>query len=283
MANYYCLMAGLPDIKLSDTQPGYSMQNLVEELHESLTAWDARLMANYFFLQKDCRNIVSLLKNPDAEIEQFGSLTLEQYKDLIKSAQEMNFNVHRYPAFMSQFARQWEFNKDKKGFFPEDEILFQFYNYAIQTCSNRFIRKWYQLNLDINNILTAMLVRKQGWSVSDFIKGEGEVQTLLLENKTSELGASANVDYIKELNQIVDETDPVKKEKMIDALKWIWLDEQTFFEPFSLDAVFAYVCKLEMQHRWAKLDVEKGKECFGQIIENLRGEARVPAEYKRNV
>lgn len=283
MANYYCLMAGLPDITLSDTQPGYSMQNLVEELHESLTAWDARLMANYFFLQKDCRNIVSLLKNPDAEIEQFGSLTLEQYKDLIKSAQEMNFNVHRYPAFMSQFARQWEFNKDKKGFFPEDEILFQFYNYAIQTCSNRFIRKWYQLNLDINNILTAMLVRKQGWSVSDFIKGEGEVQTLLLENKTSELGASANVDYIKELNQIVDETDPVKKEKMIDALKWIWLDEQTFFEPFSLDAVFAYVCKLEMQHRWAKLDVEKGKECFGQIIENLRGEARVPAEYKRNV
>lgn len=282
MANYYCLMAGLPDIKLSDIQPGYSMQNLIEELHESLTAWDARLMANYFFLQKDCCNVVSLLKNPDAEIEQFGGLTLEQYRDLIKSAREMNFNVHRYPAFMSEFARQWEFNKDKKGYFPEDEILFQFYNYAIKTCPNRFIRNWYQLNLDINNILTAMLVRKQGWSVSDFIKGEGDVQTLLLENKVNELGLSADVDYIKELNQIVDETDPVKKEKMIDALKWIWLDEQTFFEPFSLEAVFAYMCKLEMQHRWAKLDVEKGKECFGQIIENLRGEARVPDEYKRN-
>lgn len=274
-------MAGLPDINLSDAQPGYSMQGLIEELHESLTPWDARLMANYFFLHKDCRNIVALLKDPDAELEPFGSMTPEQYADLIKSAREMNFNVHRYPAFMSEFARQWEFNKDKKGYFPEDEILYQFYDYAIRTCSNRFIRRWYQLNLDVNNILTALLVRKQGWNVSDFIKGDGEVQTMLLENKANELAVSLDLDYVNELNQIVDETDPVKKEKRIDALKWIWLEEQTFMEPFSLEAVFAYICKLEMQYRWANLDVEKGKECFGQIIDNLRGEARVPEEYKR--
>ena len=40
------------------------------------------------------------------------------------------------------------------------------------------------------------------------------------------------------------------------------------------------MCKLEMQYRWANLDVEKGKESFEQIIENLRGEARVPDAYK---
>jgi hypothetical protein len=79
--------------------------------------------------------------------------------------------------------------------------------------------------------------------------------------------------------KIVDEQDPVRKEKMIDAFKWIWLDERTFFEPFSIEAVFAYLCKLQMQERWAKLDVEQGKETFQKIIDDLRSEAQVPEEF----
>ena len=280
MANYYCLIAGLPDIDLSDSHPGYSMDELVEQLHESLTPWDARLMANFFFLQRDCKNLVGYLKDPEAELMYQGAYTKEQYKDLVKSAEEMNFNVHRYPSFLSIFAREWAFNKDKKGYFPEDEILYLFYKYAIDNCSNKFVREWYQMNMDINNILTAILARKYGWNIADYIKGEGEVQEKLREENTPDFGLSREMDYMKELIQIADQDDPVKKEKMIDALKWLWLDDNTFFEPFGIESVFAYMCKLEMQYRWANLDVEKGKESFEQIIENLRGEARVPDAYK---
>ena len=137
------------------------------------------------------------------------------------------------------------------------------------------------LTLDINNILTAMIARKQGWNLTDFVKGTGEVQDMIRENKTKDFDLSLEYDFVKDLMKIVDEDDPVKKEKMIDALKWLWLDDQTFFEPFSIESVFAYLCKLEMQYRWAKLDVEQGKETFKQIIENLRGEARVPEEFVR--
>lgn len=280
MANYYCLIAGLPDIDFSDSHPGYSMDELVEQLHESLTPWDARLMANFFFLQRDCKNLVGYLKDPEAELMYQGAYTKEQYKDLVKSAEEMNFNVHRYPSFLSIFAREWAFNKDKKGYFPEDEILYLFYKYAIDNCSNKFVREWYQMNMDINNILTAILARKYGWNIADYIKGEGEVQEKLREENTPDFGLSREMDYMKELIQIADQDDPVKKEKMIDALKWLWLDDNTFFEPFGIESVFAYMCKLEMQYRWANLDVEKGKESFEQIIENLRGEARVPDAYK---
>ena len=280
MANYYCLIAGLPDIDLSDSHPGYSMDELVEQLHESLTPWDARLMANFFFLQRDCKNLVGYLKDPEAELMYQGAYTKEQYKDLVKSAEEMNFNVHRYPSFLSIFAREWAFNKDKKGYFPEDEILYLFYKYAIDNCSNKFVREWYQMNMDINNILTAILARKYGWNIADYIKGEGEVQEKLREENTPDFGLSREMDYMKELIQIAEQDDPVKKEKMIDALKWLWLDDNTFFEPFGIESVFAYMCKLEMQYRWANLDVEKGKESFEQIIENLRGEARVPDAYK---
>ena len=281
MANYYCLMAGLPEIHFSDTKPGCDMDEFLEQLQESLTHWDAKLMANYYFLLHDCRNLVAMLKDPEAELKYPGKFNREQYIDLITSARELNFNVHRYPVFMSEFARAWNFNKDKKGYFVEDEMLCQFYMYAISTCSNEFVRSWYQLNMDINNILTAMLANRQGWKAADFIKGEGEVQTMILENNAKDFIKHVGMDNVQELKKIVEETDPVKKERMIDVFKWLWLDEQTFFEPFSIDAVFAYMCKLEMQYRWANLDVEHGKARFQQIIDDLRGSARVPEEYKR--
>ncbi|MBO7138648.1 MAG: DUF2764 family protein [Bacteroidaceae bacterium] len=280
MANYYCMIAGLPDIDLQDTKPGMSIEEMREQCEEQLTAYDKKLLF-YFFLHFDCVNLVKLLKNPDASIDQWGNFSLEQLRDLITSATELNFNVHRYPSFMSIFAREYSFNKEKAGYFPEDEMAYQFFDYAIQTCPSRMMRRWYKLNLDITNILTAMLARKQGWSVGDFIKGDGEVQEMIRENKTKDFNLTNELDYIPELMKIVEEADPVRKEKMIDAFKWIWLDERTFFEPFNMEAVFAYLCKLEMQERWAKLDVEQGKETFRKIIDDLRSEVRVPAEFKK--
>lgn len=278
MANYYCMIAGLPDIDLKDAKPGLSIEEMREQCEEVLTPGDRKLLF-YFFLHFDCVNLVKLLKNPEADIDQWGNFSLEQLRDLITSATELNFNVHRYPAFMSIFAREYAFNKDKAGYFPEDEMAYQFLDYAIKTCPNRMMRRWYKLNLDITNILTAMLARSQGWSVGDFIKGEGEVQEMIRENKTKDFNLGLEFDYIPQLMKIVDEKDPVRKEKMIDAFKWIWLDERTFFEPFDMAAVFAYLCKLEMQERWAKLDVEQGKETFQKIIDDLRSEAQVPEEF----
>lgn len=278
MANYYCLMAGLPDIELSDTHPGYTFEQLKEQCDESLTKEDKKLLF-FFFLKYDCMNIVRLLKDPDAEVDPLGNFSLDQYRDLLTSARELNFNVHRYPSFMSIFAREYSYNKDTEGYFPEDEMMLAYLQYCLRECPDKTMKKWYQLTLDINNILTAMIARKQGWNVTDFIMGDGVVQEMIRENKTKDFDLSLQYDYVKELMKIVDEEDPVRKEKMIDALKWTWLDDATFFEPFDIDALFAYLCKLEIQRRWEKLDVEQGKETFKQIIENLRGEAKVPDEF----
>ena len=282
MANYYCLMAGAPELALTDAKPQVSVVDFREQASMELSSLDARILEQYFFLEEDCRNLVRLLKNPDAELLPGGNYSREQFEDLMKSAREINFNVHRYPAFMSEYARQWTYNKDVEGYFPEDEIIYQFYNYVICNCRNVFVRRWYELNLDINNILTAVLARQQGWSVGDFIKGDNEVTEMIRENKTRDFDLGHEFDYVKDLMKIVDEPDPVDKERMIDSMKWLWLDEYTFFDPFNFEALFAYFCKLKIKERWARLDVEQGKATFENIIENLRGEARVPAEFKLN-
>lgn len=280
MGNYYCLMAGLPDIALEDTAGSVSMEEMREALDEVLSDKDKKIIS-YFFLQKDCLNIVELLKNPQAELTEMGNMTAEQYADLYTSATEMNFNVHRYPAFLSEYVRAYAYNKDKAGYFPKDDMLYQFYDYAIKTCPSEMVRQWYQLNLDITNILTAMLARKNGWSVADYIHGDNEVTEMILTNNTRDFNLMLEYDYVADLMKIVDCQDPVEKEKKIDAFKWLWLDEQTFFESFSVDAVFAYLCKLDMLARWERLDVEKGQQAFRQIIDDLRSVAKVPEEFTR--
>lgn len=273
-------MAGLPDISLDDNKTSVSMAELKEEMDGVLSAADKKIIS-YFFLQKDCLNIIELLKDRNSKVAEDGNMTMEQYVDLFTSATEMNFNVHRYPAFLSEFVRSYAYNKDKAGYFAKDDMLYQFYKYAIDTCPSKMVRAWYQLNLDVTNILTAMLARKNGWNVSDFIQGENEVTEMILTHNTKDFDLMHEFDYVAELMKIVDCEDPVEKEKKIDAFKWLWLDECTFFEPFSIDAVFAYLCKLDMLARWECLDVEQGQKAFRQIIENLRGAAKVPDEFVR--
>lgn len=270
------MMAGLPDITL-DSKLDISIPDIREEIDMNFSDRDKKLIF-YFFLENDCKNLVKLLKDPNAEIDPNSNYIMEQYRDLITSAREMNFNVHRYPAFMSEFARNYNYNKDTEGYYPEDELQLAFYEYAMQ-CPDKMISDWYKLNLDINNILTAMIARKNGWNVSDFIKGDNEVTEMIRTNTTKDFDLSAEYDYVKDLMAIVDCEDPVEKEKKIDAFKWLWLEEQTFFNIFSVDAVFAYLCKVNMLTRWEKLDVEQGQAKFRQIIEDLRGEAKVPEEF----
>lgn len=270
------MMAGLPDITL-DSKLDISIPDIREEIDMNFSDRDKKLIF-YFFLENDCKNLVKLLKDPNAEIDPNSNYIMEQYRDLITSAREMNFNVHRYPAFMSEFARNYNYNKDTEGYYPEDELQLAFYEYAMQ-CPDKMISDWYKLNLDINNILTAMIARKNGWNVSDFIKGDNEVTEMIRTNTTKDFDLSAEYDYVKDLMAIVDCEDPVEKEKKIDAFKWLWLEEQTFFNIFSVDAVFAYLCKVNMLTRWEKLDVEQGQAKFRKIIEELRGEAKVPEEF----
>ncbi len=280
MANYYCLMAGLPDLNLNDAKPACRLEQMKEDCEEVLTTKDRKLMT-FFYLKWDCMNIVRLLKNPEAETETLGNFSDEQYQDLLTSARELNFNVHRYPAFMSEFVRNYPFNREKKGFFAEDAMLREYLEYVIKNCPNKLMKEWCRITMDINNILTAMIARRQGWNVGDYIQGENEVTELIRTNSTKDFNLSLEFDYVKELMLIVDEPDPVKKEKRIDAFKWVWLDDQTFFEPFSVEALLAYLCKLEMLERWEKLDTESGKEAFRQIIEDLRGEVKIPAEFTK--
>lgn len=280
MSNYYCLMTGVPTISL-DSPSSMSYAQFREECEQTLTAADKKLLS-YSYLRQDCQNLVKLLQNPDVEITFEGNYTVAQLKRLIEQAQDPESKVdEEFPKFLPNFIRQSYLpNQDKANYFADDAVMLAYYEYAMK-CKNKMIAQWFQLNFNLSNILTALIARQNGWNVADYIKGEGEINEMIKTNKSKDFDLSREYDFVAELMKIVDIADPVEKEKKIDAFKWLWLDEQTFAEFFSIEAVFAYLSKLEMQYRWELLDPQKGKETFTQIIESLRSEAKVPAEFVR--
>ena len=278
MANYYTILTGQPPLKLNDVATRASLVQLKPVVTEAASGTDARYVSD-FFLKFDCMNLVKLLKNPEAQqLDQRGNLSREQLEELIQSERGTGWNVENVPTFLKEFADIYQQRAGKRNYFPEDDILLSYYNYTTHT-DHAGLRAWYQLNLDLQSLMTALVARKNGWNVADYVTDEGEFFDALRTNTASDFGLAASMPFVTDVIKIANETDPVEKEKKMDALKWTWLDEHTFFEPFDITALIAYLARTELLDRWALLDVEQGKARFTEIIENLRGEARVPEEF----
>lgn len=252
MDNYYSLLTGLPDITL-DGRTNYTLAQLREDIDENVEGADRDIL-DYFFLKEEADSLVETLKAGE---------TLDEDE------------VEALPGFMQKFVEVYTQKSSVNGFIPEDQMSLCYYEWAM-ACKDKFVSDWYTLNFNMTNVLTALLARRNGWKVGEYVLGDGEIADMLRLSKAKDFDLSKEYDYISELMNIVDEQDPVQKEKKIDAFKWMWLDERTFDDFFSLHALFAYLLKLQMLERWEKLDVEQGKEKFTEIIEGLRSSAQVP-------
>ena len=280
MAGFYCLLSGLPHLRLEDaaaeTVSLAEMRELLDE--ERVDGRDARML-DLFFLHGDCRNLLALLKDSDAEMPCIGVFGRDELQEMIADAMEEVFeDDRRFPAFMAEFVREFVKHRGEKGYFAEDRIMLRYWMYLMENGSD-FVARWAELNLNVSNILTALICREQGWNVADYIYGDNDVTYMILNRQSADFDLSREVDYVPELMRIVQESDPVLKERRIDAMKWVWLEDETFQEPFDVNAVFAYLLKVQMLERWAVLDPERGREAFTEIIENLRRECRVPDEF----
>ena len=280
MANYYCLMAGLPDLRLGDSKPALSLTEMKQEVEAVVSGRDRRLLDDYF-LRFDCDNLVRLLDNPEAELDERGGMDREQLQHIIDEARQTEGPVKGAPPFMADFVRTYDRRATEQGWFSRDAVLLAYYDY-VRRSPNAMMAEWYELNFNILNILTALIARRQGWPLQTYVQGTGEVvDAIVAQSAQPDFGLSAELDYVAPLMRAADTQDPVEKERQIDALRWQWLEEKTFFQPFDITALMAYLVRTEILERWALLDPEQGRQRFTQIIEDLRAGAKVPEEFVR--
>lgn len=287
MSKYYYLVAGLPNIALDDSKLTYTITDFRRELDGVLSAEDKRLI-DLFFLKFDNQNLLTQLAWPDREGDMRGSITNEELQDLIKIVREDDTLPANslIPPYFVDFLRLYSGSDNQEETLStiswEDRLATLYYAYAMKN-SNEFVASWFEFNLNINNILTAYTCRKYGLDKADYIIGDNEIAEAIRTSNARDFGLGDTLDYLPALQRIAEESNLMVREKKIDLLKWEWLEENTFFKPFDIESVFAYLLKLEMIERWLTLDSTIGEETFRGIVGTMKkGSQNILEEFKRN-
>ena len=278
MSTYYCLVAGLPDISLDDGKLSYSVSDFKAELYPDLSAQDRKLI-DLFYLKFDNTAILKLLKNKDAVIEDKGNFSAEELLQLIEAVREGDTPDKKYPSYLVNFVSQYLQLSQDELYRADDLLAALYYSYGMSS-NNAFIASWFEFNLNLNNILAALAARKYKLEVSSVIVGATSICEQLRTSNARDFGLNETLEYFEALQRIADIEELVEREKKVDMLKWKWLEDESFFHYFTIERIFVFLMQLEMIERWISLDKERGNQLFRSIIESLKNEVQIPAEFR---
>ena len=279
MTNYYCLVTGLPELSLEDGKLSYTVANFKTEIYPELSKSDKKLV-DLFYLKYDNQNLLALLKDKEAVVdESLGNYSADELLGVIASFKEETAPDKKFPSYFYEFSELYLNTPEEERFGIEDKLHGSYYHYAMK-CGNKFVSDWFELNLNVNNILAAMAARKYKMDVTKVSVGTNFVAEALRSSNARDFGLADDLEYFEQLTRINDTVDLVEREKKIDLLKWNWMEDNTFFNYFTIEKIFVFLMKLEMIERWVSLDKEKGNEMFRKLIDQLKDEVQIPQEFR---
>ena len=223
-----------------------------------------------------CRHVENIVGVKEAS-GNFSAAELNEYIATIKEGGEVS--AKEFPSYLSVFISDYFNTPAESAVLHEDHLAALYYEYAMK-CGNKFVAAWFEFNLNINNILVAFTSRKFKWDIASNIVGNTEVCEALRTSSARDFGLSGEVDVFESLVKISEITELVEREKKLDALRWNWMEDAIFFDYFTVERIFAFLLKLEMIERWISLDKERGNQLFRSIIESLKNDVQIPAEFR---
>lgn len=281
MTNYYCVVAGLPDLSLDDGKLTYTVDDFKAEILPLLTEKDRRLV-ELFYLKFDNADLLRLLRDKDATTEGRGNYTADELRAVINAAREGDAPDKRYPAYLHEFATAYlaapagELTEAR----AEDMLAARYYAYAMH-CGNPFVAAWFEFSLNVNNLLAAFTARKYRMDVPQAVVGQTEVCEAIRTSTARDFGLADTLDYFEPVLHISETDELLERERKTDELRWQWMDDAVFFHYFSVERIFVFLQKLEMIERWIAMDKDKGNERFRQLIARLKDEVRIPDEFRK--
>lgn len=279
MSKYYYLVAGLPELSLEDSKLSYTVADFKAELYPQLSEGDKRLI-DLYYLKFDNENVLKLLKDKEAAIDPRGLFTADELNERIAQTKEGDdIPSHLFPSYLKDFISEYFTVTRDAAFVWEDRLSALYYAYAMN-CKNKFVKQWFDYNLTLNNVLIALTARKYKMDVADLIVGHTDVCEALRTSNARDFGLTAEVDDMEALMKIAEHANLVEREKRIDLLRWKWMENAAFFHYFTVERLFVFLLQIEMIERWISLDKEKGNELFRSLIEQLKNDVQIPAEFR---
>ncbi|MDD2559981.1 MAG: DUF2764 family protein [Bacteroidales bacterium] len=276
MRQYYYLVAGLPDISMDDSKLQLSYTTFMEELLRAFPGRDADLL-RLFRLDYDNDSLLAWINNKEAEFHPLGVISPEELKEQTELLDyDERAPLRGIPTYFLTFMREWKSELLEAG--KEKKRLTELYYEYVMQVSNVFVREWFEFELNLNNILTALNCRKYNLPVAGQIIGNNAVAESLKISTVRDFNVSGLFSKMDNLLNLADEENLLEREKMIDRIKWDYLDEHSVKYYFSVEVLLTFLIKLKSLERWLSLDPKAGEENFRSLVSSLRNSVNMPAD-----
>lgn len=263
---YYSLVAGLREYALDGEVKGFDALAIREEILGEMSKRDAaavRLLYGYY----DCENLVARHAGRAAH-NPLGNLSPDEI------AEELT-HPSKLPA---QVARTLRAYADPEGEAAEEvdtsrpfaQSLFEAYYRACAASGSAFLRAWSEFDRTLRNVTAAVTARAAGRAVGEVTVGRGDVVEQLERSSAADFGLRGELPYIDAVIAAVnDEPNLVEKEHRLDVVRWNESEELTAFDYFTVDAVLAYLVRVNIVARWTMLDERRGREMLARLLAEL--------------
>ena len=269
MANYYCQVAGLPDVAFDGSKAAFTVERFRDELYPSLSARDAKCV-DLLFLSVDNENVLNILKyGEEAKIGQVGCYTKEELVEIIASAKDGDAPRKDVPSYLYRFFDYYIANESNENIIWNDVLSAYYYDYAVNS-SNSFVAQWFAFNRNVNNILVAFTARKYRMNIADVVIGDDEVANMLRTSAARDFELSGALDYFEAVQRLSENGKLQEREHQLDELRWRWLDDNSVFNYFTVERLFVFLQKLIIVERWAALDADEGMKRYNEMIAELK-------------
>lgn len=271
--DYFYLVAGLPDLLLDESRTKTSTAELRQEARVQLHPTDYKLLS-VLFLKYDNANLLRLLQKKSFGFNESGIYDRDFLEEQVK---EPDSRLHEY---MRRFIVEYK-NRDRDN--PDvswENILEAYYYDFLLSLDNDFARKFFELELNLNNITTALNCRKYDVPVENQMIGYNHVVQGVLRSNARDFGLGQDFPEIEKILAAWEHDNMLDREKELDMFRWNWIDDQTFFHYFTVEKVIAYMLQLQMVERWMELDPKQGEEMFRKLLDALGRSFELPDEFK---
>ncbi|MFP4470704.1 MAG: DUF2764 family protein [Bacteroidales bacterium] len=271
--NYYYLIAGLPDILLDESRTKISVADLLEEIKVQLHPDDYRLL-QVLFLKYDNANVLNLLQKRKWAFDNQGIYSQDFLEEQIR---EPDDRIHKY---LRRFIEEFKSGERDNPAKPWENVLEEYYFDFLLTIDNDFVREWFRLQLNLNNVTTALSCRKHDIPAENQLIGNNEVVHSILRSNARDFGLSQDFPEIEQILAAWEQENMLEREKALDTIRWDWINENTFFHYFTVERVIGYILQLEMVERWMALDRQEGERMFRELLEKLGSSFEMPEDFQ---
>ncbi|MBR4849852.1 MAG: DUF2764 family protein [Alistipes sp.] len=271
-SSYYALVAGLREYTLDAETKGFDIKDILGEVEEALSPSDMKVV-DLLYAYYDCENLINR-HNGSSTLNPLGRLSSEELEEELKSPSRLIAPlakvVRAYASPESEDAEDIDLSQ------PFAKALMAAYYNCCEGSKSRLLREWSKSDRTIRNIVAATVARKQGVAIEGVIIGEDSVTESLVRSSASDFGLRAELPFVEAIvSAVADERNLIEKERKIDNIRWAELSELSTFDYFDLNAVVAYLAKVNMVARWAALDAKTGREMFDRLVAELDGKEMI--------